>query len=47
MQVLIETYWNVKEHCERITGCTEFVLIETYWNVKDEAELIPPVRDKY
>ena len=32
--VLIETYWNVKTHTDRIFCQMLSVLIETYWSVK-------------
>ena len=34
VQVLIETYWNVKADKWRIMVLQDAVLIETYWNVK-------------
>ena len=33
-EVLIETYWNVKEVCMPTGWVDGAVLIETYWNVK-------------
>ena len=33
-QVLIETYWNVKDNQKLHQDCRSRVLIETYWNVK-------------
>ena len=36
IQVLIETYWNVKKFCQRQSYLPESVLIETYWNVKSD-----------
>ena len=36
MEVLIETYWNVKSGADPLTvNSLRLVLIETYWNVKD------------
>ena len=32
--VLIETYWNVKEASNGTSYYRSIVLIETYWNVK-------------
>ena len=38
--VLIETYWNVKNGISAVAIFSADVLIETYWNVKS-ANVIP------
>ena len=38
LEVLIETYWNVKTDLVVMNGRKHLVLIETYWNVKTELD---------
>ena len=39
LQVLIETYWNVKPCGELLCIHPRGVLIETYWNVKNHSDV--------
>ena len=47
VDVLIETYWNVKSGKYTNAYFVGHVLIETYWNVKKETKVIDKSSIKY